>query len=81
MASPKKEKSTVPVWRYYLSLFIVAALVWIAGYFHGKNAEQANEATATIASQEKTLEIHTEVYSGLPRSRDDSIKWLYKHSN
>ena len=70
----------VPVWRFYLTMILVAGLSWTAGFFHGKNAEERKDAEITIQSQEKVLETHTEVYSSMPRNRDDAIKWLHDNS-
>ena len=73
--------SGVPVIRFYVAIIIVAVIGWIAGYFHGQDKQAQKESDITIEMQEKALEIHTEVYSNLPRSRSESFDWLYDHTD
>jgi len=70
----------VPTGRFYLVIVVGITLGWVAGFFHGQDKVERKEAHIAMEQQEKVLDAHTEVYSSLPRSRDDSFKWLFDHA-
>lgn len=77
---PNKDNG-VPVGRYYSVILIVAVIGWTAGFFHGKDVTAKKEAEIAMQQQEKVLDIHTEVYSNLPRSYDASFDWLFDNTD
>lgn len=70
--------SGVPNSRFYPIVVICLTLGWVAGYFHGKDAEAMKESEIATQRLEKMYEIANDQLNNRPIGRADIIKRLRK---